>query len=76
MAAGRYFSRVVLQRLLGAGRFTILDSGGGPQRSLKWDCGCRAHEEDEDAFELCPCLKHHYIPNIPVSTPARPRSPI
>jgi hypothetical protein len=65
MAADRYLSRAVLERFLGGGRFTIVDrSGAGRERFFVWDCGCRAREEDEDAFKLCPCLAHYGLRKI------------
>lgn len=48
----------VLERLLGLGRFQLLDGGDGPKREIRWSCGCEARETDGDRYAVRPCARH------------------
>jgi hypothetical protein len=48
----------MLQRVLGAGSFMLVDSAEGRRRYINWTCGCKATEEGEDRFSVASCERH------------------
>ena len=59
MNEGRFLTRLVLDRLLGAGIFRLSQSSGdSPRHDMQYRCGCRATERDPDRFEVFPCGDH------------------
>jgi hypothetical protein len=59
MGSDGLLHRLILDRLLGAGTFRLMQSSGhGTQRDLHFRCGCLATERALDRFEVAACADH------------------
>jgi hypothetical protein len=59
MGSDGLLHRLILDRLLGAGTFRLMQSSGHDvQRDMTYRCGCQATEREVDRFEVLPCANH------------------